>query len=80
LAVGRLQEFHSGLFQQPIYQKTTYDFLSLKRVLETAGFKDVKKYDSKSFLPANYDDYSRAYYPHMDESGMLMVLNVECTK
>ena len=70
----------TGLSPEPIYQKTTYDFSSLKRSLENNGFKDVKKYDWKNFLPADYDDYSKAYYPHMDESGMLMVLNVECVK
>ena len=66
--------------EEVIYQKTTYDFDSLKKVLLENNFKQVSRYDWKDFLPNGYDDYSKAYYPHMDESGMLMVLNVECLK
>lgn len=54
-----------------------YDFERLKSLLEDAGFSSVQKYDWKLFFPANYDDYSRAYIPHMDfENGRLMSLNI----
>lgn len=59
------------------FHYVTFDFKLLKGMLEAAGFNDVQRYDWKSFLPESYDDYSRAYIPHMDfENGRLMSLNV----
>jgi len=63
-----------------IYQTTTYDFKSLEKVLIDCGFGDVKRYDWRDFLPEGYDDYSRAYIPHMDETGLHLSLNVICEK
>ncbi len=66
---------------QTIYHKTTYDFDSLKNVLESLGFIDVKKYDWKTTEHSSHDDHSQAYIPHMDkENGTLISLNVECVK
>lgn len=66
---------------QTIYHRTTYDFDSLKAVLETVGFKDVKLYDWRETEHAEHDDHSQAYIPHMDkENGTLVSLNVECQK
>ena len=31
-------------------------------------------------LPKNFDDYSKAYVPYMDETGLQMSLNIECKK
>jgi len=73
---GRWPIVDSDGVERCIYQKTCYDFKSLKKILEENGFKDVKKYNWKSFLPEGYDDYSRAYIPHMDEDGLLLSLNV----
>lgn len=59
----------------------TYDFKRLSEILKRAGFTDIKKYDWKEFLPPKYDDFSRAYLPHMDfEHGRLMSLNVVALK
>lgn len=63
-----------------IYQKTCYDFESLRGTLLESGFSSVRKYDWQDFLPEGYDDYSKAYIPHMDTSGILLCLNVECEK
>tara|TARA_A100001515_G_scaffold143839_1_gene146110 strand:- start:11961 stop:12515 length:555 start_codon:yes stop_codon:yes gene_type:complete len=63
-----------------LYHKTVYDFTSLEKLLERAGFKNVKKYDAEKILPVGYDDYSLAYVPHMDRTGIQMHLNVECEK
>jgi predicted SAM-dependent methyltransferase len=64
-----------------IYHKTVYDFESLKKVLESGGFKDVRKYAWRKTEHAKFDDHSQAYLPHMNKtSGVLMSLNVECTK
>jgi len=67
--------------KQTIYHKTTYDFLSLKKVLESSGYKKVKLYDWRETDHSEFDDHSQAYLPHMDkENGVLMSLNVECVK
>ena len=59
----------------------TYDFKRLSELLAKVGFFDVKRYDWREFLPQGYDDYSRAYLPHMDfEHGRLMSLNITATK
>jgi len=64
-----------------IYHKTAYDFKSLKKVLETAGFKKIKRYDWQKTVHKDYDDHSQAYIPHMDKKrGILISLNVEAEK
>jgi predicted SAM-dependent methyltransferase len=57
-----------------------FTFKWLKTMLKDVGFKDIKRYCWKEFLPEGFDDYSRAYLPHMDTSGTLMSLNVISTK
>jgi len=50
-------------------------------LLEKAGFTNISTYDWREFLPDDYDDYSRAYLPHMDfDSGRLMSLNMVARK
>ena len=66
-----------------IYHRTIYDFASLKRFLESVGFKNVKRYNVVEFfktLPKGYDDQSFAFIPHKDPTGILISLNVEATK
>lgn len=64
-----------------IYHRTTYDFASLQAVLESAGFRDVRRYDWRETIHKDYDDYSQAYLPHLDKAhGTLISLNVEATK
>lgn len=65
-------------------QKNEYDFhynifdeKSLSSILYKIGFSQVKRYDWNSFLPIEYDDYSKAYIPHLDfENGTLVSLNL----
>ena len=58
-----------------------YDQKYLSELLRNIGFKEVYRYDWKDFLPENYDDYSRAYIPHMDfENGTLVSLNLLAIK
>lgn len=58
-----------------------FDFNTLKKILEDIGFKDIKKYDWRETEHSDIDDYSQAYYPHMDkENGKLLSLNLEATK
>lgn len=64
-----------------IYHKTTYDFDSLKELLEECGLHSVTLYDWRETEHADFDDHSQAYLPHMDkENGTLISLNVEATK
>jgi predicted SAM-dependent methyltransferase len=63
------------------FHRTGYDFQSLARVLETAGFRDFRRYDWRETEHAGVDDFSQAYFPHMDKSaGRLLSLNVEAVK
>ena len=58
-----------------------FDYPTLSRLLEEAGFDQVQRYDWRKTEHADIDDYSQAYIPHMDkENGLLISLNVECTK
>lgn len=69
-------------------QKNEYDFhyniydeKYLTIILKKVGFIEVRRYDWRDFLPENYDDYSRAYIPHMDfDNGILVSLNILAKK
>ncbi len=64
-----------------IYHKTVYDFKSLKKLLESVGFRNIHRYDWRKTIHRDYDDHSQAYIPHMDkEKGILISLNVEARK
>lgn len=58
-----------------------FDFSRTKGLLESCNFQNITRYDWKDFLPVGFDDYSRAYIPHMDfENGTLMSLNMMAEK
>ena len=64
-----------------LFHKTCYDFNSLKALLESEGFNNIKLYDWRETEHSNHDDHSQAYFPHMDkENGLLVSLNIECQK
>ena len=64
-----------------IYHKTTYDYSSLKKILQEAGMRKISKYNWRETSHSIFDDHSQAYLPHMDkENGILMSLNMECAK
>jgi predicted SAM-dependent methyltransferase len=64
-----------------IFHKTVYDFTSLKNLLESENFSEIKRYDWRNTIHKDYDDHSHAYIPHMDkENGLLISLNVEARK
>jgi predicted SAM-dependent methyltransferase len=67
--------------QTKLYHKTIYNFKKIKILLESSGFKNVKRYDWKETEHSHIDDHSQAYFPHMDkENGKLISLNVESYK
>jgi hypothetical protein len=58
-----------------------FDFELLKAGLEEVGFTRIRRYDwrySDMYVTnPEFDDFSRAYLPHMDfDNGRLMMLNV----
>lgn len=80
--VNRLQGLlYGGQTYDYNFHYVVFDFAMLKALLEEAGLSNVQRYDWRDFLPEGYDDYSRAYLPHMDtEHGRLMSLNIKATK
>ncbi len=63
------------------YQSTVYDFSSLKKLLEENGFWNVCRYDWRQTIHKDFDDFSQAYFPHMNkERGLLISLNIEAIK
>ena len=82
---GQLDLVIGALFGRQDYlyniHYNVFDFPTLKRELESAGFADVRRYDWRETEHAHIDDYSQAYIPHMDkENGILISLNVECSR
>lgn len=58
----------------------TFDHATLREHLLKAGFKKVRTWDWRKTEHSDFDDYSRAYLPHLDFSGQLMSLNVEASR
>lgn len=69
-------------------QRNQYDFhyhifdqKSITNILKKVGFSVIERYNWKDFLPKDYDDYSKAYIPHMDlENGTSVSLNLVAIK
>jgi predicted SAM-dependent methyltransferase len=67
--------------EETIYHKTVYDFDSLANVVSNVGFRYAREWDWRTTDHTELDDHSQAYLPHMDKAnGVLMSLNLECTK
>ncbi len=67
--------------KRTLYHKTVFNLTHFKALLEKTGFINVRRYDWRRTIHKNHDDYSQAYYPHMDkEHGILISLNVEAEK
>ena len=64
-----------------VFHKTTFDFDSINKLFSNLEFTNVRHWDWRKTEHAHIDDYSQAYYPHMDkENGILFNLNVEADK
>jgi predicted SAM-dependent methyltransferase len=63
------------------FHYNVFDFQSLKQVLMNAGFSRIAEYNWRETEHSGIDDYSQAYFPHMDKNaGIQVSLNVEATK
>ena len=61
-----------------VYERTTYDQPSMTKVLANAGFDHIELWDWRTTEHADVDDYSQAYFPHMEkERGILVNLNIQ---
>jgi SAM-dependent methyltransferase len=64
-----------------IYHRTAYDYAALERLCLDAGFRLCRLWDWRTTEHAQVDDYSQAYYPHMDKDGGLHIsLNLEAMR
>ena len=63
-----------------IYHKTAYDFKLLKNLLESINFKNIEKFNPSEEFGEEFDDYSKAYIPHLDQDGILISLNISAIK
>lgn len=64
-----------------IYHKTVYDYSKIYKVLERVSFNNIKLWKWEEVFTDDYDDHSKAYFPHMDNvNGIHISLNIECTK
>ena len=67
-----------------IYHKCVYNRSKLTSLLTQAGFSSIRDWNSLEFFESfhpDYDDYSRAFFPHMDfNNGFQISLNIVCNK
>ena len=76
-----LMEINKDENKQVLSHKTIYDFKTLKNLLESAGFGNVRRYDWQSTIHKDYPDHSMAYIPSNDyQRGILVSLNIEADK
>lgn len=63
------------------FHHVCFDFNYLKKILEECNYINTYEYDWRNFLPDTFDDYSKAYLPHLDfKNGTLMSLNIVSEK
>jgi SAM-dependent methyltransferase len=74
---GRIPDGNGGF----VYHRTTYDEQSLGELLGKLGFSEVRLWDWRQTEHADVDDFSQAYFPHMEkERGLLFNLNIQGKK
>lgn len=67
-----------------IYHKTIYTKKKIYSILNSVGFKSISFWDPLDFFGSekdSFDDYSKAYYPHMDfDNGIPISINIIAEK
>ena len=62
------------------YHKTVFTKQKLIQLLKSSGFSEIGNWDPFEFFGGSdksYDDYSKAYYPHMDfDNGFSICVNL----
>jgi predicted SAM-dependent methyltransferase len=88
---GRLSDITGPLFgrwinensKEPIFHKIVYNKDTFNLALIESGFSEGTDYSAQDFvasIDSEYDDYSLAYFPHMDSSGIQVSLNIIARK
>jgi predicted SAM-dependent methyltransferase len=73
--------FHGGQTHEWDYHRVGWDYKTMTEDLIDKGFVNVRKWNWRDTEHYYVDDYSQAYYPHMDKiNGRSMSLNVEADK
>ena len=70
-------KWHNPNNSETIYHRTVWDQAALIDALESAGFVEVQTFDPVDYLgniDSSYDDYSLAFYPHMNRTGVQVSL------
>lgn len=58
-----------------------FDERKLSALLRESGFTEVRRWDWRRTEHAHVDDFSQAYYPHLEkDTGTLISLNLEAVK
>lgn len=66
-----------------LYHKSVWDSESLSKALEMCGFSSVKSFNPVEYLAqydVGYDDFSLAFFPHMDRNGIQVSLCLTAAK
>jgi predicted SAM-dependent methyltransferase len=71
---------YGGQDYEENHHHVIFDYNFLFNILKSIGFKFIEKYDWKLTEHPHVDDYSKAYIPHKDDTGLLMSLNIEAIK
>lgn len=72
----------SGSLNQ-IFHKTIWNSKELIRELDESNFESIEVFNPKNYLSAidpSYDDYSLAYFPHFDQTGVQVSLALSASK
>jgi predicted SAM-dependent methyltransferase len=88
---GQLKDITGPLFgrwvndnlKDPIFHKIVYNQKTFNSILKESGFGESEKYSAQNFIESidlKYDDYSLAFYPHMDRNGIQVSLNTIARK
>ena len=74
---GKIDDGQGGF----VYHRMTFDKSTLSNLLIETGFKEPKIWDWRKTEHSEVDDFSQAYFPHMDkEKGLLFNLNIEALR
>ena len=63
-----------------IYHKSTFNYDKLKLMLEESSFKEISQWNWQEHPMSHVDDHIKAYFPHMNQKGRLVSLNVKAKK
>ena len=74
---GKISDGQGGY----VYHRTTFDEASLRDVFLSVGFVNPERWDWRQTEHADVDDFSQAYFPHMEKSkGIQFNLNMQATR